>query len=141
MDGFKLVELKEKVEKSRLTISAKSLKFNRGTARNLGLPSRVCFFINEKRVQIAIIPAKEDDDDGVDFSCKDGSREIPITVREPAILEAVKRMAVLEKDGMQIKLTVQGVVYLKERTIIYDLTEATEEPDKLRKQRPKRIKG
>ena len=97
LDGFKLVELKEKIEESRLTISGKSLKFNRGTAKNLGFPTRIRFYMNDKRVQIAITVAEEDDEDGVDFSCKEGTREVPIMIKEPAVLEAVKKMAVLEK--------------------------------------------
>lgn len=139
LDGFKLVELKEKVEESRLTISAKSLKFNRGTAKNLGFPSKIRFFLNEKRVQIAITSTEEDDEDGVDFSCKEGTREVPIIVKEPAVLEAVKTMALLEKNGMQLRLTVRGVVYLEDKTIIYDLTEATEEVVKPRVKRA--VKG
>ncbi len=135
LDGFKLVELKEKAAESRLTISAKSLKFNRGTAKNLGFPSRVRFYMNGKRVQIAITVAQADDEDGVDFSCKESTREVPIMVKEPAVLEAVKKIAVLEKNGMQLRLTVKGVVYLEEKTIIYDLTEATEEVVKPRKKR------
>ena len=137
LDGFKLVELKEKVAESRLTISVKSLKFNRGTAKSLGFPSRIRFYMNDKRVQIAITAAEEDDEDGVDFSCKEGTREVPIIVKDPAVLEAVKKMAVLEKNGVQLRLTVKGIVYLEEKTIIYDLTEAMEEVVKPRKPRMK----
>ena len=42
--------------------------FNRGTARNLGQPYKVRFLINEKLQQLAIVPAKPEDEDGVDFS-------------------------------------------------------------------------
>lgn len=59
LDGFKLVELNEKAEESRMTIGTRSLKFNRGTARNLGLPDWIHFFINDKRLQVAITPAKK----------------------------------------------------------------------------------
>lgn len=39
---------------------------------------------------------------------------------------------------MQVRLTVRGLVYLEEKTIIYDLTEATEEIVKPRKQRTRK---
>lgn len=135
LDGFKLVELNEKAEESRMTIGTRSLKFNRGTARNLGLPDWIHFFINDKRLQVAITPAKKDDEDAVAFAFKEGTREMPIIVKEPAVLKAVKQLTVLEKEGMDIQLTINGTVYMEEKTIIYDLTEATEEIVKLRKRR------
>lgn len=124
LDGFKLIELKEKVEESTLTITAKSLRFNRGTARDLGRPEKVRFFVNEKLLQLAVVPAQADDEDGVDFSYDENSREMPISVKEPAVIGTVKKLAVLEKDGRALQLVLKGNVYLEERTIIYDFTEA-----------------
>ena len=124
LDGFKLIELKEKVEESTLTITAKSLRFNRGTARDLGRPEKVRFFVNEKLLQLAVVPTQVDDEDGVDFSYDENSREMPISVKEPAVLGTVKKLAVLEKDGQAVQLVLKGNVYLEERTVIYDLTEA-----------------
>lgn len=124
LDGFKLIELKEKIEESTLTISAKALRFNRGTARDLGRPEKVRFLVNEKLLQLAVIPAQDNDEDGVDFSYDENSREVPISVKEPAVLNAVKKLAVLEKDGQTVQLVLKGNVYLEERAVIYDLTEA-----------------
>ena len=124
LDGFKLIELKEKVEESTLTITEKALRFNRGTARDLGRPEKVRFFVNEKLLQLAVVPTQTDDEDGVDFSYEEDSREKPITVKEPAVLAALKKLIVLEKDGQAIQLVLKGSVYLEERTVIYDLTEA-----------------
>ena len=124
LDGFKLIELKEKIEESTLTISAKALRFNRGTARDLGRPEKVRFLVNEKLLQLAVIPAQDNDEDGVDFSYDENSREAPISVKELAVLNAVKKLAVLEKDGQAVQLVLKGNVYLEERTVIYDLTEA-----------------
>jgi hypothetical protein len=124
LDGFKLIELKEKVEESTLTITEKVLRFNRGTARDLGRPEKVRFFVNEKLLQLAVVPTSADDEDGVDFSYDEDSREKPISVKEPAVLAALKKLAVLEKDGQAIQLVLKGNVYLEERTVVYDLTEA-----------------
>ena len=124
LDGFKLIELKEKVEESTLTITAKALRFNRGTARDLGRPEKVRFFVNEKLLQLAVVPARADDEDGVDFSYNEETREKPISVNEPAVLSALKKLAVLEKDGQAVQLVLKGNVYLEEKTVIYDLTEA-----------------
>lgn len=126
LDGFTLVELKAKAEESILTITGKNLKFNRGTARNLGLPPKVRFFVNDKVLQIALEPARMDDEDGVDFAFEEGKRERPICVKEPAVMDAVKKLAALEKDGHALQLTVNGDVYLEEQVIIFDLTEAKE---------------
>jgi len=38
-------------------------------------------------------------------------------------LNAVKKLAVLEKDGQTVQLVLKGNVYLEERAVIYDLTE------------------
>lgn len=124
LDGFKVIELKEKVEESILTVSAKALKFNRGTARDLGRPAKVRLMVNEKLLQLAVVPTQDFDEDGVDFSYDENSREMPISVKEPAVMKAVKKMAVLEKEGQAIQLAIKGTVYLEERTIIYDFTEA-----------------
>ena len=101
LDGFKLIELKEKIEESTLTITAKSMRFNRGTARDLGLPGKVRFFVNEKLLQLAVTTAQDNDEDGVDFAFDESSREAPITVKEPAVLNTVKKLVVLEKEGQQ----------------------------------------
>lgn len=135
LDGFKLIELKEKVEESILTIGAKSLRFNRGTARNLGLPPKVRFLVNDRVLQIAVVPTTADDEDGVDFAFEEGKREMPIIVKEPAVMDAIRKLAVLEKNGQAVQLIVNGIVHLEERTIIYDLTEAREVAVKPRERR------
>ena len=126
LDGFRLIELKEKVEESILTIGAKSLRFNRGTARDLGLPPRIRFLVNDRVLQIAVVPTTEDDEDGVDFTFDEGKREMPIVIKEPAVMDVIKKLAILEKNGQAFQLIVKGTVHLEERTIIYDLTEARE---------------
>ena len=88
LDGFKVIPLKEKVDDTYLTISERSLKLNRATAVILGMPDQVQFLLNEKRMQIAITPAKQGDEDAVDFSVEEGKREKPIYVKEPGILKA-----------------------------------------------------
>lgn len=124
LDGFKVIPLKEKIDDTYLTISEKSLKLNRATAVLLGMPEQVKFLLNEKRMQIAITPAKADDEEAVNFTVEEGKRERPIYVREPAILKTIQRLAVLEKDSKKYTQTVKGLVYPDEKVIIYDLTES-----------------
>ena len=126
LDGFKVIPLTEKIEDSYLTISARSLKFNRASARILGQPKVIHLLTNEKRMQIAIAPAKEGDEDGVDFTFEESGREKPIYVKEAMILKEIKRLAVLERDGVNLSLTIKGTAYPDERVIIYDLNEAEE---------------
>lgn len=126
LDGFKVIPLKEKVDDTYLTISERSLKLNRATAVILGMPDQVQFLLNEKRMQIAITPAKQGDEDAVDFSVEEGKREKPIYVKEPGILKAVQKLAVLERDGIKLSQTIKGLAYPEDKVIIYDLTESVE---------------
>lgn len=126
LDGFKEIPLKEKLEDSVLTITAKALKLNRATARLLDTPGLVKFLTNEKKMQIALQPAKIDDENGVDFTFPLEGREKPILVKEPAILKKVGSMTMLERNGTNLMLTIKGVVYPDEKVIIYDLGEAEE---------------
>lgn len=126
LDGFKVIPLKEKVGDTYLTISGRSLRFNSETAKILGMPGQVHFLFNEKRMQIAIEPAKPGDEDGVAFDVKDDIKKKPIYVKEPAILKQIQKVAVLERDGLRLTQTIKGVAYPDEKVIIYDLGESVE---------------
>ena len=137
LDGFKVIPLKEKVEDSFLTITSKSLKFNRATARVLESPEKVVILSNDKRIQIAVTPANKDDENGVDFTYEEGSREKPIYVKETAILKEIGRLTALEKDGQHLALTIKGLAYPNEKIIIFDLVEAEASPIKPRGRKSK----
>ena len=139
LDGFKVIPLKEKIEDSYLTITAKSLKLNRATARILGLPKKVHFLLNEKKMQIAVAPAQAGDEDGVDFFSEEGSREMPIYVKEPAILKTLQKLVILEKEGTSLSLTIKGTAYPEDKAIIYDLNEAEESLIKPRGRKKKTV--
>ena len=124
LDGFKLVELTDKIEDCYLTITSKTLKFNRACARTLGLPEKMHLFINDRKLQIAIAPADREDEDGIDFTYDEDGRDRPIQVKESHVLAAVNEIAVLEKDGTKLSLLIQGVVYPEDKVIIFDLGEA-----------------
>ena len=128
LDGFKVIPLKEKVDDTYLTISERSLKLNRATAVILGMPEQVLFLLNEKRLQIAITPAKPGDEEAVAFTVDEteGKREKPIYIKEPAILKAIQKLAVLERDGMKLTQTIKGLAYPDDKVIIYDLIESVE---------------
>lgn len=138
LDGFKVIPLKEPVEETYLTISEKSLKLNYATARILGMPKYVRFLLNEKRMQIAIVPTEGTDEDAVAFSVEDSGREKPVYIKEPAILKAVQKMAVLERDGVKLTQTIKGLPYPDDKVIIYDLGESVESVVKPRGRRKKK---
>ena len=129
--------LKEKVDDTYLTISEKSLKLNMTTAKILEMPGWVHFLLNEKRMQIAITPAKQEDEDAVLFAVEETGREKPIYVKEPGLLKAIQKLAVLERDGMKLTQTIKGLVYPDDKVIIYDLGEAVETEVKPRGRRKK----
>ena len=137
LDGFKVIPLKEKFDDSYLTISEKSLKLNRATALVLGSPKQVVFLLNEKKMQMALMPAKSGDENAVDFSFDNSGREKPIYVKEPAILKAIQKMTNLERNGVKLTLTIKGLYYPDEKVILYALSEATEEIVKPRGRRKK----
>ena len=137
LDGFKVIPLKERFEDSYLTISEKSLKLNRATAKILGDPQMVVFLLNEKKMQIALTPAKPDDEDAVLFVFELAGSEKPIYVKEPAILKAIHKVTVLQKNGVKVTQTIKGVAYPEEKVIIYALSESVEEIVKPRGRRKK----
>ena len=137
LDGFKVIPLKEKYDDSYLTISEKSLKLNRATAQVLGSPKQVMFLLNEKKMQIALMPAKSGDEDAVDFSFDETGREKPIYVKEPAILKAIQKITNLERNGVKLTLTIKGMFYPDEKVFLYALSEASEEIVKPRGRRKK----
>ena len=135
LDGFKVIPLQEKVEDTYLTITNNSLKFNRASARTLGLPGRILLLTNDKRIQIAITPAKPDDEDGVDFSFEEGSREKSICVKEPMIIKNIKKLIGTEEKGRNLEFKIKGVAYPEEKVIIFDMGEAVATPVKTRGRR------
>lgn len=137
LDGFKVIPLKEKIGDTYLTISEKSLKLNRATAVILGKPEKVRFLLNEKRMQVAITPATADDEDSIDFTFEEGGREKPIYIRESAVLKAIQKLTVLERDGVKLTQTIKGLAYPDDKVIIYDLGEAVEAVVKPRGRRKK----
>ena len=141
LDGFKLVELTDKIEECYLTITSKTLKFNRACARTLGLPEKMHLFINDKKLQIAIAPADKEDEDGIDFTYDEDGRDRPILVKESRVLAAVNEIAVLEKDGTKLSLLIHGVVYPEDKVIIFDLGEAVESEVKPRGRRKTKEEG
>ena len=90
-------------------------------------------------MQIAIAPAKEDDEDGVDFTFEEGGREKPIYVKDMMILKGINQLTVLEKDGTNLALTIKGTAYPDDRVIIYDLNEAEETVVKPRGRKKKEL--
>jgi len=137
LDGFKVIPLKEKFDDSYLMISEKSLKLNRATAQTLGFPKQVVFLLNEKKMQIALMPAKSGEENAIDFSFDETGREKPIYVKEPAILKAIHKITNLERNGTKLTLTIKGMFYPDEKVILYALSEAIEEVVKPRGRRKK----
>jgi len=137
LDGFKVIPLKERFEDSYLTISEKSIKLNNATAKILGSPQMVLFLLNEKKMQIALTPATSENEDAVLFISETTGKEKPIYVKDPAILKAIHKLTVLQKDGVKVTQTIKGVAYPEEKVIIYALSESVEEVVKPRGRRKK----
>ena len=123
LDGFKVIPLKERFEDSYLTISEKSLKLNRATAKILGDPQMVVFLLNEKKMQIALTPAKPDDEDAVLFAFELAGREKPIYVKEDDdLIEKLReyeesistmRYELMEENGIYKRSDISNYDYIK----------------------------
>ena len=88
-------------------------------------------------MQIALTPAKQEDEDAVLFVVEETGREKQIYVKEPGLLKAIQKLAVLERNGIKLTQAIKGLVYPEDKVIIYDLGEAVETEVKPRGRRKK----
>ena len=127
-DDFKQIDLTEEIEDCYVTITRKSLRFNRVTARILNYPSTIAFFFssdsNQKKLGIA--PKRDSDGPGVDFALKKGKRNPPIYVKDLHVLKKLASIVKFEKDGKEIALRVKGEYLPEDNAIVFDFNEATD---------------
>ena len=137
LEGFEVVELEESRGDSVMTLTATNLKFNKATAVELGFPAYIRMLVNARSKQVAIEPCKESTKNAVRFSKDQAKQTYAIVIKMPALLTAARKLA--DVDGSSGSISFKGMLYPKEKIIIYDLSKG--EPTKRRNRQNKEVMG
>ena len=133
LEGFEVVELEESRGDSVMTLTQTNLKFNKATAVELGFPAYIRMLVNASSRLVAIEPCKETTKNAVPFSKDKTKQTYAIVVKMPALLTAARKLADVDEGSGSISF--KGVLYPKEKIIIYDLSKG--EPTKKRNRKKK----
>ena len=125
----------KEVDFAVLTITPKSLKFNKDTLNALTSPDFVKVMLNEKGKQLAIQACQAEDRNAIDATPQEGKRVRGIVMKSPYFLSRVARILPLSKDGQPVNYRVAGMYYPDESSVIFNLDEAQEQAVKPRKPR------
>ena len=137
LEGFEVVELEESRGDSVMTLTATNLKFNKATAVELGFPAYIRMLVNARSKQVAIEPCKESTKNAVRFSKDQAKQTYAIVIKMPALLTAARKLADVDESSGSISF--KGMLYPKEKIIIYDLSKG--EPTKRRNRQNKEEMG
>ena len=118
---------------SVMTLTQTNLKFNKATAVELGFPAYIRMLVNASSRLVAIEPCKETTKNAVPFSKDKTKQTYAIVVKMPALLTAARKLADVDEGSGSISF--KGVLYPKEKIIIYDLSKG--EPTKKRNRKKK----
>ncbi|PJM78664.1 hypothetical protein [Bifidobacterium scaligerum] len=127
LQGFEEVRLVKPVGKTVMTVTDSIVRFNKATVEVLGFPPFVKVLINEKTKQIAIASASDKSDNAVKFSKAEGKQTASVSIKDPAIVEAVKAYFTLAEapEGEVAYASVNGAAYPENKTVIFDVDNAT----------------
>ena len=125
LKGFKSISVLGCSSASTMTITSKYFKFNGDTARELEMPKYIQFLVNDKTKQVAILACNADDENAVEFHCKDNpnERQFAISVAHKDGHPAIRRLMGWS-DEKSRRMT--GVYVPEEQAIIYSLDKAVE---------------
>lgn len=122
LEKFKLVELITTRTDAVVTfVSGANLKFNSATHIDLGYPSHIQLFVDEKSKQFAIKACKEDAPNAVKFSKPAGEQKYPIKFSCAPATNPVRRiMEWSDSEGWNVP----GAIFADEGVIIFALDQA-----------------
>ena len=126
LQGFEEVRLVKPVGKIVMTVTDNAVRFNKATAVVLGYPAFVKVLINERTKQIAITPTTAKADNGIKFSKGEGKQAASITVRDAAVVEAIKQffeIAEVPEDQVAYQ-SVLGESHPNDKAVIFDANKA-----------------
>ena len=123
LEEFEVVELEQAKGDSVMTLTSTNLKFNKATAVELGYPAFIRMLVNAATKQVAIQPCTEKSKHAVPFSKDESKQTYAVVIKAPALLTAVRKLSDTEAGSGAISFS--GVLYPKERAVIFDLTNGT----------------
>ena len=106
-----------------MALTSTNLKFNKATAVELGYPAFIRMLVNAATKQVAIQPCTEKSKHAVPFSKDESKQTYAVVIKAPALLTAVRKLSDTEAGSGAISFS--GVLYPKERAVIFDLTNGT----------------
>ena len=122
LERFKLVELiTTRTESIATFMSGNQIKFNSATFVDLGYPSYIQIFIEEKGKQFAIKACKEGDPNAIKFSKPAAEQKYPIKISCGAAANVVRKIMGWANDA---SWNVPGAIFADEGVIIYSLEQA-----------------
>lgn len=124
LKGFTEITVYGNVSNSQIIITSKGFKFNAETAKELGYPKSVKIAINAAEKKVAVIVAKEEDQNAVPFHCEsisEGSKSV-INLAFKAAHATVRQLMGWEDT---LSRRAAGIYIAEEKAIVYDLTKAT----------------
>lgn len=126
LQGFKAVELVVPTGKSTMTITDSVIRFNKATAVELGHPAYVRVLVNEKEQQIALQACTAKDANAIKFSKGDGKQTGSVSIKTPAVLEAVAKFFTLSnpsEDEIDQRV-INGVNLPDSKAIVFNVSDA-----------------
>ena len=128
LQGFKEVSLALPQPKVVMTVTESYVRFNKGVVTSLGTPAYVRVLVNDKDRQVALEVCSGREANALRFAKEDGAPTVSVTIREPAVLDAVLRYFKL-KDSPEGEVSYQlvnGIVIPGAKAVVFDADEAVD---------------
>ena len=109
LQGFEEVQLVKPVGKTVMTVTDSVVRFNKATAEVLNFPAQVKILINDKTRQIAVTPTTA------------------VSIKNAVLVEAISKYFTLVEapEGEVSFASVNGTAYPEDKTVIFDVANAT----------------
>ena len=127
LQGFEEINMSVPTGKSTMTVTDSVVRFNKATAADLGYPAYVKILINDKTRQIALQVCTAKNGNAVKFSKPEGKQTTSVNIKDAVVLDALHKYFTLPEapEGEVAYQSVPGVVYVEEKTIIFNADAAT----------------
>lgn len=127
LQGFEEVRLVKPVGKTVMTVTESAVRFNKATAEVLDSPAYVKVLINSKTKQIAVAPTTAKSENALRFIKSADKKAAAVSLKEATLVEAVKEYFTFADapEGETAVQTINGTAYPDDKTVIFDVANAT----------------
>ena len=93
----------------------------------LNFPAQVKILINDKTRQIAVTPTTAKADNAVKFSKGEGKQTTSVSIKDAVLVKAISKYFTLVEapEGEVSFASVNGTAYPEDKTVIFDVANAT----------------